>query len=339
MIKIDGASGEGGGQILRSALSLSVATGKPFAIDGIRAGRNKPGLMRQHLAAVKAAEEISGATIRGAQIGSTSLSFAPCAVRPGDYVFNIGSAGSTSLVLQTVLPPLARASAPSRVTIRGGTNNLSAPPFEFIERAFLPLLRRMGFDVEATLTRPGYFPAGGGEIVVEISPSTEMRALILTERGACASRRAEAIVANLPYAIASREAETLRSLLGWPAECVEALTETRAKGPGNVVLATIACEQVTEVFVAYGRIGASAETVAGECADEAKAYLAGAHPVGRRLADQLLLPMALGAGGAFVTTPPSRHTLTNVGVINAFLGEKIALRDLGDGILRIEIAQ
>lgn len=272
MIKIDGAVGEGGGQILRSALSLSIATGRPFAIDGIRAGRQKPGLMRQHLAAVKAAAEICGAKTHGAEIGSTKLTFEPDAVRPGDYVFNIGSAGSTSLVLQTILLPLARAGAPSRVTIQGGTNNLAAPPFEFIERAFLPLLQRMGFVVEATLSRPGYYPAGGGEIVVEIGAAQEMRPLVLTERGASVSRRAEAIVANLPYTIACREAETLRSLLGWPAECVEAITERRAKGPGNVVLATIAHENVTEVFIAFGRVGASAESVAAECADEAKAF-------------------------------------------------------------------
>lgn len=338
MIRIDGGAGEGGGQVLRSALSLSMATGRPFAIDRIRAGRAKPGLMRQHLAAVKAAAEISGATTRGAEIGSTDLAFEPGAVRPGDYVFNIGSAGSTSLVLQTVLPPLAQAGASSRVTIQGGTNNFAAPPFEFIERAYLPLLRRMGYEIEASLTRPGFYPAGGGEIVVDIRHAREARVLYLHERGACVSRRAEAIVANLPYAIACREAETLRSLLGWPADCTRALTESRAKGPGNVVLATIAFEHVTEVFVAFGRIGASAETVAAECANEAKAYLAGAHPVGRRLADQLLLPMALGAGGAFDTVRASRHTQTNVAVINAFLREKIALRDQSEGVVRVEIA-
>jgi len=339
MIKINGAVGEGGGQILRSALSLSMATGRPFAIDQIRAGRRKPGLMRQHLAAVKAATEICRARTQGAEVGSRELTFEPNAARPGEHIFNIGSAGSTSLVLQTILLPLARAGAPSRVTIQGGTNNPAAPPFEFVERAFLPLLRRMGFVVEATLSQPGYYPAGGGEIVVEIGAAPEMHALVLTERGACVSRRGEAIVANLPYAIASREAETLRSLLDWPTACVDAITERRARGPGNVVVATIAYEHVTEVFVAFGRLGASAESVATECADEVKAYLAGAHPVGPRLADQLLLPMAVGAGGVFVTQHPTRHMLTNVLVINAFLGETIRMREAADGALRVEIAQ
>lgn len=337
MIKIDGALGEGGGQILRSALSLSMVTGKPFAIDRIRAGRKKPGLMRQHLAAVRAASEVCGAHTRGDEVGSTALTFEPGAVRAGEYVFNIGSAGSTSLVLQTVLIPLALAGAPSRVTIQGGTNNLAAPPFEFIDRAFLPLLRRMGFSVEATLTRPGYFPAGGGEIVVAIGAAQEWRALHITERGALIARKGEAIVSNLSYLIAQREIARLRAALAWPADCVHAMTETRATGPGNIVVATLVHEHVTEVCVAFGRIGASAEMVASECADEAKAYLDGAHPVGAHLADQLLLPMALGAGGVFVTGAPSQHMLTNIAVIEAFLGDKIRLSERGDGATRAEI--
>jgi RNA 3'-terminal phosphate cyclase (ATP) len=336
MIKIDGALGEGGGQILRSALSLSMATGKPFAIDKIRAGRKKPGLMRQHLAAVRAATEICGAQTQGAEVGSTALSFEPGPVRAGDYVFNIGSAGSTSLVLQTVLVPLALAGAPSHVTIQGGTNNLAAPPFEFVDRAFLPPLRRMGFVVEATLTRPGYYPAGGGEIVVTIGAAQEKRVLHLTERGALVARKGEAIVSNLSYLIAQREITRLRAALGWPDDCLQAITETRATGPGNIIVVTIVHEHVTEVCVAFGRIGASAEAVASECAEEANAYLDGAHPVGTHLADQLLLPMALGSGGVFVTGAPSQHFLTNVAVIEAFLGDKIRLTE-SDGCCRVDV--
>jgi len=337
MIEIDGALGEGGGQILRSALTLSMATGKPFAIDRIRAGRKKPGLMRQHLAAVRAAAEICGAKTQGDEVGSTALTFEPDAVRAGAYAFNIGSAGSTSLVLQTVLLPLALADAPSRVTIQGGTNNLAAPPFEFIERAFLPLLRRMGFVVEATLTRPGYYPAGGGEIVIEIAAAQGKRALHLLERGALVARKGEAIVSNLSYAIACRETAKLGDMLGWPEDCLQQLTERRAKGPGNIVIATMAHEHVTEVCVAFGRVGATAEEVATECANEVIEYLSGAHPVGRHLADQLLLPMALAAGGAFVTARPSEHLTTNRTVIEAFLGEAIAIEDQGDGSWRVAV--
>lgn len=337
MIEIDGAFGEGGGQILRSALSLSMATGKPFVIDGVRARRAKPGLMRQHLAAVKAAAAVTGATTTGAEIGATSLSFAPGPVRAGDYVFNIGSAGSTSLVLQTVLLPLARAGAPSRVAIQGGTDNLAAPPFEFIDRAFLPLLRRMGFAVPATLTRPGFYPAGGGEIVVDITPATELRALDLTARGALVEKRADAIVANLSFAIAKREAARLRALLGWPADAVRAATEIRATGPGNIVVATLTHAHVTEVFVAFGRVGVAAETVAEECATPTRAYLEATHPVDAHLADQLLLPMALAAGGTFVTTRPSQHLSTNISVIEAFLNVKIDCAPQSDGNWRVTV--
>lgn len=331
MIMIDGALGEGGGQILRSALSLSMATGKPFVIDRVRAGRPKPGLMRQHLSAVKAAKDICGAKATGDEVGSTRLAFEPGAVRAGDYVFDIGSAGSTSLVLQTVLVPLAHAGEPSRVTIRGGTNNLAAPPFEFIDRAFLPQLRRAGYDVAAALTRPGFYPAGGGEIIVEIGVSTLVHPLDMLTRGAVIGRKGEAVAANLALSIACREAETLCALLNWPQDVVKPIAERRAIGPGNILVATLAFEHVTEVCVSFGRVGASAETIAEECAAQVASYLLGDHPVGAHLADQLLLPLALGAGGAFVTCTPSPHMLTNIAIIEAFLGEKITVTDLGNG--------
>lgn len=293
--------------------------------------------MRQHLAAVRAAQEICNAQATGDEVGSTRLTFAPGAVRAGDYVFDIGSAGSTSLVLQTVLAPLALSAAPSRVIIRGGTNNLAAPPFEFIDRAFLPQLRRMGYDVAATLTRPGFYPAGGGEIIVEIGAAGAKRPLDIATRGAELERKAEAIVANLAESIACREAETLCALLSWPPDRVRPLTEKRAKGPGNILVATLAFEHVTEICVAFGRIGASAEQVAEECATQVASYLRRDHPVGAHLADQLLVPMALGAGGSFVTCAPSRHFLTNRVIIEAFLGDTIAIADLANGDWQAQI--
>jgi RNA 3'-terminal phosphate cyclase (ATP) len=338
MIRIDGAVGDGGGQILRSALTLSMATGKPFVIERIRAGRARPGLMRQHLMAVQAATRISGAQTEGAEVGATALSFAPGSVPAGDYLFDIGSAGSTSLVLQTVLPALARAAAPSRVVIRGGTANLAAPPFDFIDRAFAPLLRRMGYRVDLTLTRPGFYPAGGGEIVAAIAPPAAARPLVIETRGARLSHGGVAVVANLPFDIARREAARLRALLNWEDGAIAAKTEARATGPGNIVVATLAYENVTEVFVAFGHVGATSEAVAEECADAVKAWLAGAHSVGPHLADQLLLPMALSGGGAFVTTRPTPHLTTNIAVIETFLGPRIACADLGDGRWRVEVA-
>ncbi len=205
VIEINGSHGEGGGQILRTALALSAVTGKAFDIENIRARRTKPGLMRQHLTAVKAAAAICGATVDGDAIGSTRLRFKPSALQAGEYGFNIGSAGSTSLVLQTVLLPLALQGGASRVILQGGTHNNGAPPFEFIERAFLPLLRRIGFNIEVELRRFGFYPAGGGEVRVDIQPPAPLKQLLIGGHGAALSRKGEAIVSNLPFHIAGRE--------------------------------------------------------------------------------------------------------------------------------------
>jgi RNA 3'-terminal phosphate cyclase (ATP) len=168
MLTIDGSRGEGGGQVLRSSLALSLASGTPFRIERIRAGRARPGLMRQHLTALEAAAAVGQATVEGAAIGSREVVFRPGRVRAGEYRFAVGTAGSTTLVLQTVLLPLLLADAPSRLTLEGGTHNPYAPPFDFLAAAFLPLLRRMGARVEARLERAGFYPAGGGRLTVEI---------------------------------------------------------------------------------------------------------------------------------------------------------------------------
>src|SRR5216684_863631 len=198
MIVIDGSQGEGGGQVLRTSLALSLVTGKPFRIENIRAKREKPGLLRQHLTAVNAATKVSDAAVEGAQLGATTLTFVPRAVRSGDYRFAIGTAGSTTLVLQTILLPLAIAAEPSTLAIEGGTHNPHALPFEFLENAFIPLLRRMGAGVELELVRPGFYPAGGGEIRVRITPLRRLGPLHIEERGEIVSRRVRAVVAISP---------------------------------------------------------------------------------------------------------------------------------------------
>src|SRR5689334_333662 len=170
MLKLDGSVGEGGGQILRTALALSALTGQPFEIEKIRAKRRKPGLLRQHLTAVRAATALCQAQVEGDSLGSMTLRFVPGDVKPGEYAFAIGTAGSATLVLQTVLPPLLLASRPSKITIEGGTHNPLAPPVDFLDRSFLPLVRRMGPRVRVQLERWGFYPAGGGRISVEIEP-------------------------------------------------------------------------------------------------------------------------------------------------------------------------
>ena len=320
MIRIDGSSGEGGGQILRSSLSLSLATGKPFRIENIRAKRERPGLLRQHLTAVLAAAEISEAKVEGANLGSRELTFEPGAVKPGNYRFVIGTAGSGTLVLQTILPALMTASGPSQLTIEGGTHNLQAPPFDFLEKCFLPVIAKLGPTVTVKLERYGFYPAGGGSFSVAIEPCARLSPVQLTERGDITHRKAVAVVANLPRSIAQREVDTVTKLLNWEAEQLEIVEARKSIGPGNIVSIEIGTSGgVTELFSGFGRLGASAESVATEAAKEARCYLASNAVAGEHLADQLLLPFALANGGAFTAVRLNRHARTNMDVITSFL--------------------
>jgi RNA 3'-terminal phosphate cyclase (ATP) len=336
-LMIDGSQGEGGGQILRSSLALSLATGRPFRIERIRAGRDKPGLRRQHLTAVEAAAAVGRAAIEGAALGSMALAFTPGAAAGGDYRFAIGTAGSTSLVLQTVLPALLTASKPSVLVLEGGTHNQGAPPFDFLERTFLPLVSRMGPRISAVLDRPGFYPAGGGAMRVAIAPAERLARLDVDERGAIVRRRAVARVARLPEMIARRELETLRESLGWKREEMTCEVLESSWGPGNVVVLEIESERLTEVFSAFGRRGVAAEEVAREAAAEARRYLASAAPVGPHLADQLLVPMALAGGGCFRTVEPSEHTRTNIEVIKRFLPVEVRLAQEGPDLWKIDV--
>jgi len=337
VIVIDGALGEGGGQILRTSLALSLVTGKPFRIENIRAKREKPGLLRQHLTAVNAATEIGDAATENATLGATTLTFVPRALRFGDYHFAIGTAGSTTLVLQTILLPLILAGNPSSIEIEGGTHNPTAPPFEFLDAAFLPLLRRMGADVDLELVRPGFYPAGGGKIRVRVTPVSRLRALHIEQRGEIVSRTIRAVVANLPYTIAQREVQTAAEELGWGEECRQAHTVTGSAGPGNTVSVTIASENVTDVFTAFGARGVRAEQVAHDAAKQAKRYINSTAAVGEHLADQLLLPLALSDGGSFTTTPLSSHARTNLDVIRRFLDVRAEVSEISRGVTLVRI--
>lgn len=337
MITVDGSSGEGGGQILRTSLALSLVTGTPVRIARIRAGRAKPGLMRQHLTAVRAAAEVGEAEVSGAAIGSSEVVFKPRAARPGEYRFAIGSAGSATLVLQTVLPALLCAAGPSALSLEGGTHNPAAPPFDFLERAFLPLVRRMGPDVRATLERRGFYPAGGGRFQVAISPARALGRLDLPERGEIRARRVVATVVNLPGGIAAREIEAARAVLGWgERECRPEVVKG-AQGPGNVVTIEIEGEHVTEVITGFGEKGVRAEAVGEAAAREALAYLEAGVPVGEHLADQLLLPMALAGGGSFRTIEPSSHTRTHAALIEQLLGVRTRFEQVGAKAWHVEV--
>ena len=337
MITIDGSYGEGGGQIVRTALALSLVTSRPFRIANIRAGRRKPGLMRQHLTALNAAAEIGAAEVSGDTIGSPAFTFAPQTIRAGRFHYAIGSAGSGTLVLQTILPALVIAGAPSEIILEGGTHNPFAPPFDFLEQAFLPLVARMGPQIETVLEKPGFFPAGGGRFRVRITPVQRLAAMQLTERGALRRQTARAAVSNLPLSIAHRELKVVGRELGWPPENLEAVTVENAQGPGNVLTIAIESETLTEVFTGFGQRGVSAEKVAARAVSQVRAYLARDVPVGRHLADQLLVPLAMAGGGQYRTLPPSRHTRTNIDIIRHFLDVAIATREEENGIWEISI--
>ena len=323
MISIDGSHGEGGGQILRTSLSLSLITGKPFSIDKIRSGRKKPGLMRQHLTAVNAAAEIGSAKVSGNAIGSQAFRFEPCTIKSGRFRYAIGSAGSCTLVLQTILPALIIADGPSEVILEGGTHNPFAPPFDFLTKAFLPLVGRMGPKVSAELEKPGFFPAGGGRFRVTVAPERTLKPLSLMERGPIKRQLACAAVSNLPMKIAHRELKVVAKKLEWPRECLKAVNVENAHGPGNVLTIEIEGESVTEVFTGFGERGVSAEKVAARAAGQTLDYLSHDVPVGPHLADQLLVPMAIAGGGRFRTMPASRHTLTNIDIIKCFMDVSI----------------
>ncbi len=334
-LTINGSRGEGGGQILRSSLALSLVTGTPFLMNDIRARRKKPGLMRQHLTAVRAAAEVGQARVKGASLGSQRLTFEPGKVQPGDYRFDVGTAGSATLVLETVLPALLVADGESNLTLEGGTHNPMAPPFDFLAKAYLPLVNRLGPIVEARLVRPGFYPAGGGRMAVRIGPARDFRSLELIERGEIAARRVRALVANLPRHIAERECATIAQVTGWDAACFAVEEVKGSRGPGNVVMIELDTANVTEVFTAFGQLGVRAEDVALGAIREAQKYLAADVPVGSYLADQLLLPLAMGAflgtgGGAFRTVKLTLHSTTHMEIIRDFLGIDVEINEESD---------
>jgi RNA 3'-terminal phosphate cyclase (ATP) len=328
LIKLDGSTGEGGGQILRTALALSMCTGQPMAIQRIRAKRPKPGLMRQHLTCVQAAVAVCGAKVVGAELGSQTLVFEPGLVRAGDYAFNVGTAGSCTLVLQTVLPALMLCAEASRVSLSGGTHNPMAPPFHFLERSFAPLLRRLGVGIDLELRRLGFYPAGGGEISAVVQPTAAgLQPFDSTDRGPAQEAYAECFAPALPSAVAVRELAALARALGWSGDQLRTPAVRQNEGPGNALMATLGYAHVSEVVTGFGEKGVSAEQVAAALVKEIRAHQASEGALGQHLADQWMLPLALavvarGGTASFTCTEVTEHARTNLGVIEKFLPVK-----------------
>ena len=333
MITIDGSEGEGGGQVLRNACALSLVTGEPFVIENVRGGREKPGLMRQHMTALEAACTIGGAECEGLAIGSSRIAFRPGTVTAGDYTFAVGTAGSTGLVLQTILLPLALARGSSRLVLEGGTHAAMAPPFEFLTRTFLPVVERMGPKVSARLARHGFYPRGGGRIEIEIEPAP-LRRIDCLERGAPLGHGGTALFASIPGEIAARLVKAARKDLPEWEEGAIVIRELPAdQGPGIALILEAAFEHVTEVMSGFGKLGLPAERLGHTTARRMAGYLASKAFAGPYLQDQLLLPFALAGGGSFTSVKISEHTCTAAQVIERFTGRTVRLAADGQGQL------
>jgi len=338
-IFIDGSIGEGGGQILRTSLALSCITGKRLNIENIRSARRNPGLAKQHLSCVRAASQICNAKSHGAAQGSKVLFFQPGPLHSGDFRFDIGSAGSASLVIQTLLPALFLANKPSTVTVTGGTHNPMAPPFDFLSETFLPAIKTAGFQGDCKLLRHGFFPAGGGKITFRVqtwqkqSPVPAPPPFLLSQESAgvqanqtinlCDSPQefrinARIYTAKLPTRIAHHQQKLLLQS-GLNIQNIEHTEVRDSQGPGNAVCIRLCCNKRTTVFTAFGMRGKPSEQVISEAVNLAKHFIESGAAVDHFLADQLLLYMAIANGGCFTTDRISSHTKTNMEVIKKFL--------------------
>ncbi len=339
MIEIDGSQGEGGGQVLRSSLSLSLMTGKPMRITNIRARRPKPGLRAQHLKSVEAAVAVGNAEIEGATFGSRSLSFSPRGITAGQYQFDIGTAGSTSLVLQTIFAPLGLADHPSRITITGGTHVKWSPAYHYLRMNWLPHMHRIGFRGDLTLDLAGFFPQGGGRIRAQIQPSGSRTPLCLTDRGDLQRIEGLSAVSNLPESIAIRQRrQALRRLggLGCPMEID--VIQLPSKRKGTMIILKAVLEKSQACYVGLGERGKPAEKVADEAAEAVLAFMVTDGAIDEYLADQLLVPLTFAPGKSEIrTSKVTQHLITNAEVIQAFTSTEIKiLGELGEsGLIQI----
>jgi RNA 3'-phosphate cyclase len=329
VLMLDGSHGEGGGQILRTALSLAVAVGRPVRVTNIRARREKPGLRPQHLAAVRALAAIGDAEVSGAELHSTELTFVPRGLRGGSRVFDVGTAGAVSLVFQAVLLPLAFAAEPSRLTLIGGTHVVWSPPFHYLAEVFLPALAGIGLRAELDLERWGFHPRGGGRIEATVDPTTRtaLAGFVSETRDEPARLRGLSAVSHLPRSIAERQrrrAEERLAAAGVAAEIAIA-EDVTALGPGTFLFLAL---KDRAGFSALGRRGLPAEQVADAAVEPLLSYLASGAAVDEHLADQLVPFLAMGTRASIFTCPTvSRHLATVAWVVEQFLPARIVLED------------
>ena len=343
-VLIDGSMGEGGGQILRTSLALACITGRNLHIENIRAARRKPGLAKQHLICVRAACEISGGKCEGAAIGSQTLDFQPGPIHGGDFTFEIGSAGSATLVIQTILPSLFLADKPSTVIVTGGTHNPWAPPYDFLAETFLPAIRTAGFDADCKLEKYGFFPAGGGKIALNVQPQHKMpnQTINFCEPAENIQNHAWIYTAKLPDHIAQRQKKLLlQSRLKF--QNIEHIEVKDSNGPGNCIMIRLVASSGgshkiegfvdgsprTTIFTAFGQKGKPSEKVVGEVASLANNFLVSGATIDRFSADQLLIYMAISKSGSFTTNDLTTHLTTNIETIKKFLPVDFTIKQQG----------
>lgn len=341
LIQVDGSSGEGGGQIIRTSLSLSVITGRAIAISNIRARRTKPGLQPQHLTAVRAAAALCDAKLSGDSVGSAFLSFEPqAATKAGEYRFDIGTAGATPLVVQTVLMPLALATGASQVTVTGGTHVPHAPPAEYLEMVYLPALRRAGLDVSMSYSTAGFYPRGGGQIDIAIRPSAAPTPLDLSDRGKLESLRACIVTSNLPDHVAERgEATVDRAIKAVGRKVVIERRQMPSPGTGAAVVVAAQCQNGLAAFSSIGELRRPMEKVAEAPCREFMRWWKSDAACDEHLADQLVLPMAFATGPSRWTTPTvTEHLRTVLEVVQQFLPLQVAIEEGADGLGTVSLS-
>lgn len=343
MIKIDGSYGEGGGQILRTAMAFSCITGTPFEIYDIRRGRKRPGLNPQHLTGVRAAQAISNADVSGCELGSQKLSFSPKEVKGGEYVFDVsetkGSAGSVTLVLQAILPPLAKAGRRSKVAVKGGTHVEWSPSFHYMRDVLIPFLSKMELKTGLEIEKWGWYPIGGGKAILSVGPYKKISPVNILERGRLVRLSGVSAVSNLPFSIAERQRDHGNWLLKGAGLCANIETiNSPSIGKGSFFFLMAEFQNIKVGFSALGEMGKRAEDVAAEAVRQFIEFFSSEGALDPHLADQVVPYLSMcTAPSAFTTSRITRHLLTNVWVTQKFLPVKIEVegREGGFGTILI----
>ncbi|MGD9962281.1 MAG: RNA 3'-terminal phosphate cyclase [Thermoplasmata archaeon] len=325
MIEIDGAHGEGGGQVLRTAVSLSAVLQEPVRVTDIRAKRPNPGLAAQHVAAIGAVAELCDAEVEGVHVGSREMTFLPGTLAGGDFELDIGTAGSTSLVLQACLLPATFSKAPVTLALRGGTDTKWSPPIDFMRLVHIPIIRRIGASCDIDVVRRGFYPEGGGEVVARVDPCPVVRGVDLAQRGELVRISGVTYAQNLPEHVVSRmKHAALKTLVDHGRVKVDSDLRSGSSTGAGIVLAA-EYEGAILGASALGQRGVRAETLGENCAADLAETMRSGATVDEHMLDQIVPYMALAEGESTVLAEElTGHAETNIWVVDRFLGQRFA---------------